>query len=199
MIALLMGVLHRLADGDEQLQPGPHGQSHAVAVLRDRLALHELHHEERLAGPGRAAVVDAGDVRVVHQRQRLPLGVEAGQHGTRVHAEPDQLQGDHPLDRPGLLGEVDGPHPPLAEHLAQRVPAGDHLAGHGAAGRMNRCTILDRGSRAIETGSLRHRLRRETRPRWRCLGLPHTRERSGLGRAGGIALEEAAGPLVGGQ
>ena len=42
--------------------------------------LHQLHDEERLAGRGDAAVVDAGDVRVVHQRQRLPLGVEPGQH-----------------------------------------------------------------------------------------------------------------------
>ena len=86
-----------------------------VAVVGDRHALDQLHDEERLAGRGGAAVVDAGDVRVVHQRQRLPLGVEPGQDGPRVHADLDQLQRHLPLDRLGLLGPVDGAHPSLAE------------------------------------------------------------------------------------
>ena len=36
-----------------------------------------------------------GDVRVVHQGQRLPLGLEAGDHLPRVHARLDDLQRDH--------------------------------------------------------------------------------------------------------
>ena len=66
---LLVGVLHRLADRHEQLQAGPDREPQAVAVLGDRLPAHQLHHEERLAGLGGAAVVDAGDVGVVHQGQ----------------------------------------------------------------------------------------------------------------------------------
>ena len=76
----------------------------------------------------RAAVVDAGDVGVVHQGQRLPLGVEPGQHRARVHADLDQLERHLPLDRLSLTGPVDGAHPPLAEDFEQRVPAGDDLA-----------------------------------------------------------------------
>ena len=49
-----------------------------VAVLGDRDALDQLHHEERPAAVGRAGVEHAGDVRVVHQRQGLPLGLEPG-------------------------------------------------------------------------------------------------------------------------
>ncbi len=135
---LLVGVLHRLADGDEQLQPGPDRKPMAVAVLGDRHPAHQLHHEERLAGRGGAAVVDAGDVRVVHQGQRLPLGVEPGQHGTRVHADLDQLQCHLPPDRFGLIGPVDGAHPPLAEDFEQRVPAGDDLTRDGSAGAVGR-------------------------------------------------------------
>ena len=66
----------------------------AVAVLGDRLALDQLHHEERLTGLGGAAVVDAGDVGVVHQGERLPLGVEASEDRARVHADLDQLERD---------------------------------------------------------------------------------------------------------
>ncbi len=55
----------------------------------DRLALDEFHHEERLTGFGRAAVEDAGDVGMVHQGQRLPLGVESSEHRTRVHPDLD--------------------------------------------------------------------------------------------------------------
>ena len=73
---LLVGVLDRLADRDEQLQPGLHREPLLVAVLGERHALDQFHDEERLAGRGEAAVVDAGDVGVVHHRQRLPLGVE---------------------------------------------------------------------------------------------------------------------------
>ena len=114
---LLVGVLHGLADGDEQLQPGPDGKPMLVAVVGDRHAAHQLHHEERLAGRGRAAVVHAGDVRMVHQGQRLPLGIEPGQHGARVHADLDQLERHLPLDWLGLIGPVDACPSPLRRGL----------------------------------------------------------------------------------
>ena len=43
-------------------------------------ALDQFHDEERPAVGGRAGVEHLGDVRVVHQGQRLPLGLEAGEH-----------------------------------------------------------------------------------------------------------------------
>ena len=125
---LLVGVLHRLADRHEQLQAGPDREPQAVAVLGDRLPAHQLHHEERLAGLGAAAVVHAGDIGVVHQGQCLPLGVEPRQHRARVHPDLDQLERHLPLDRLSLTGPVNGAHPPLAEDFEQRVPAGDDLA-----------------------------------------------------------------------
>ena len=52
--ALLMGVLDRLADGDEQFQPLPRRQVVLVAVLGDRHALDQFHDE---VAAGRALVV----------------------------------------------------------------------------------------------------------------------------------------------
>src|SRR5207247_8699377 len=43
---------------------------------------------------GRAGVEDLGDVGMIHQRQRLPLGFEAGDHLACVHPRLDDLQRD---------------------------------------------------------------------------------------------------------
>ena len=94
MIALLVGVLHRLADRHEQLQPLARRQAVVVAVLRDRHALDQLHDEEGPAVLRRPGVEDPGDVGMVHQGQGLPLGLEAGDDLAAVHARLDQLEGD---------------------------------------------------------------------------------------------------------
>ena len=85
---LLMRVLDRLADGDEQLQPLPGREVVLVAVPGDRHPLDQVHDEVRPAGAGRAGVEHAGDVGVVHQGQGLPLGLEAGDDLPGVHARP---------------------------------------------------------------------------------------------------------------
>jgi hypothetical protein len=47
--ALLVRVLHAVADLREQLQALPHRQFASITVRRDRLTLHVLHHEVRAA------------------------------------------------------------------------------------------------------------------------------------------------------
>ena len=96
--SLLMGMLHGRADLAEQVQAFQQPQPVLVAIVRERNALHQLHHEERPAGFGRTGVEDLGDVGVVHQRQGLPLGLEPGQHGSRIHARLDQLEGHFAFD-----------------------------------------------------------------------------------------------------
>ncbi len=197
---LLVGVLHRLADGDEQLQPGPDREPQAVAVLGDRHPAHQLHHEERLAGLGGAAVVHAGDVGVVHQGQRLPLGVEPGQHRTRVHADLDQLERHLPLDRFGLLGPVDGAHSPFAEDFEQRVPAGDDLARAGSAGPVGlRCPGHRevRAVRSVQSPVASSDGRRVSAPD--AAVVSSVSGEVGSDDAGGVAFQEPAGPVVGGQ
>ena len=72
-----------------------------------------------------------GDVRMVHQRQRLPLGLEAGDHLPRVHARLDDLERDRPLDRLGLLGHEDDAHAAFADLLQQLVRADDRAGALG--------------------------------------------------------------------
>ncbi len=143
---LLVRVLHRMADQHEQLQPGPDREPGAVAILGDWHPIHQFHHEERLARIGRAAIVDAGDVRVVHEGQRLPLGIESSQHRPRIHPGLDQFERDLSLHWFGLLGPVDRPHTPLTDHLDQRIAASDHPARGGVCGAVG-CRSTPRRNR----------------------------------------------------
>ena len=184
---LLVRVLHRRADLAEQRQPLRQAEPVLVAVVGERDALDQLHDEERPAAVGGAGVEHLGDVRVVHQRQGLPLGLEPGQDGPRVHARLDQLERHLPLDRLGLLGEVDAAHAPFADLLAELVPAGDD----GADERIRR------GARRAGSSPS------DPAPAGRsCAGRPPAarlggRRLAGVRREG--SLQRAGGLVVGGQ
>ncbi len=126
---LLVGVLNAVADLLEQLQTLLRGQAVAVAVLGDRHALHVLHGEVGPAALGRPGVEHLGHARMVHHRQRLPLGLEAGHDLLGVHAVLDDLERDLASHRLGLLGEVDHAHAAFAETLQDAI--GANSLGHG--------------------------------------------------------------------
>jgi hypothetical protein len=71
---------------------------------------------------------------VVHQRQRLPLGLETCDDLAGIHAGLDDLQGHAAADRLGLLGDEDQAHAALADLLHQPVRA-DHRARAFPQGR----------------------------------------------------------------
>ena len=60
---------------------------------------------------------------MVHQRQRLPLGLEAGDDLLGVHAQLDDLERDAAADRLLLLGHVDHAAAAFADLLQQFVAA----------------------------------------------------------------------------
>src|SRR5262249_21625014 len=115
--ALLVSVLHGLTNGYEELTSLAGRQPLLVAIGRDGDALDQLHDE---IGPARRrppSVVHLGDAWVVHQGQRLPLLFKAGDHLRRVHARPNDFDGDAPADRLLLLRGPDLAHAALAEAL----------------------------------------------------------------------------------
>jgi hypothetical protein len=63
------------------------------------------------------------------KRQRLPLRLEAGEHGLGIHARLDELQRHLALDRRGLFGGPDGAHAPLADQFQKLVALRDHGPG----------------------------------------------------------------------
>ncbi len=120
----MVGVLNGLADRHEQFQPLPRRQFAVVAELGDGHALNQFHDEEGPAGVGGAGVQHLGDVGMVHEGQRLPFGLEAGQHLFGVHAGLDELDGDESADWFGLLGHEDGPHAALSDGFEEFVTSG---------------------------------------------------------------------------
>ena len=63
---------------------------------------------------------------VIHQRDRLPLGFEAGEDHRRAAAlGPDQLDSHLAFDRFGLFGHPDATHAAFADRLQELVLAGD--------------------------------------------------------------------------
>ena len=124
-------MLHGLADRHEQFETILRRQPQLVAELVERQAVHQLHHEKRLAAGRHPGVEHFGDVGVVHHRQSLSLLLESLEHGPRVHARLDELQGDLALDRLGLLGDPDLAHAPFADLLKQCIAAGDQDVGSG--------------------------------------------------------------------
>ena len=80
---------------------------------------------------------------MVHQRQRLFFGCEAGDDLAAIHAGLDDLEGHAALDWRGLLGHVDDAHAPFTDLLQKFVGTdlgAGLLKGSLVDGRI-RCTI----------------------------------------------------------
>ena len=146
---LLVGVLDRLADADEQLQPLGGGELVPVAVVGDGDAVDQLHDEVGPAGVGGAGVEHLGDVRVVHQGQGLSLGLEAGDHLVGIHTGLDDLQGHSSPDGTLLLGHVDDAHAPFAD-LSQELVGADAARASDSGQRL--CGREIRGARSSVEG-----------------------------------------------
>src|SRR5579863_4406636 len=134
---LLMGMLHSLADLDEQCQALACGQPLLVAVGGNGQAGNVLHDEVGLAFGSGVGVEDLGDGRVIHDGQRLPLEVETLESGGIVTASLNQLERDTAHDGSGLFGEPDLSHTTFAEFAEETIASDGTEAGgcDGASGR----------------------------------------------------------------
>jgi hypothetical protein len=101
----------------KQVEALPRAQRVPVAVLRDRNAGDVLHDEVRPPVGGGAGVEHPGDIGVIHQGERLALGLEAGDDLLRVHAGLDHLHRNAAPERLGLLRQVHRAHAALPEQL----------------------------------------------------------------------------------
>src|SRR3546814_17884568 len=76
--ALLVRMLHALADADHQLDAPAQRQAVFFAELRSRTAGDELHSEERMTGGGGVGLDHMGDLRGPHPRPRTVLALALG-------------------------------------------------------------------------------------------------------------------------
>ena len=110
--AFLVRVLDRPANLNQQIQPFLGGEVVLVAVIGDFDAAHQFHDEIGPAGIRGTRVQEFRDIRMVHERQRLPLGLEPGNNTLGVHAQLDDLERHAAVDGFFLLTGIDN-KPPL--------------------------------------------------------------------------------------
>ena len=87
------------------------GASQYLVIVSPR---HVLHREVRPSFRRGARVEHMSDAGVIHERQRLALRFEAGDHLGRVHAGLDDLDRDLSADGTELLCQPHLPHPSFA-------------------------------------------------------------------------------------
>ena len=147
-----MGRLDRLADVLEEPQSRLDGEPVAVAVVRDGLALHEVHRQPGAPVRGDAAVEQPRDGRVVEPGQDLALGDEP-RRALRRQARAHQFDGGRLLVRSvGSLGAPDFAHAPSADALDQS-PRADPVDRFGqGAGRRREVEEGLRAGVGVEQG-----------------------------------------------
>ena len=145
--SLLMGVLNRLAHRNQQLEAFLRRETIAITKDRDRDTCDEVHDEVWAARFGGARVEDPGDILMVHECQRLALGLEAGDHLVGIHPWFDDLERDFAAYRTLLHPAIDDAHAPFADFLDKpvasdvRAETSDHPVGWDRAGCALSATI----------------------------------------------------------
>jgi hypothetical protein len=122
--ALVVRVLDRFANLDEQAQAFGRAQLLGCAVLVEMAACDELHREVRPSIVGLARVQDLGDAGMFHQRERTALGVETRQHLDGVHAGLQDRERDASSHRRSLQRLVNRAEAAFADHCRVRTDAG---------------------------------------------------------------------------
>ena len=95
--ALLMRVMHGVADPRQELQPLARCEPAALAYALSVLADHQLHREERLpasAGVGGPGLEDLRDSRMLQPPQHLGFLLESAERGRRDESRANHLQRD---------------------------------------------------------------------------------------------------------
>ena len=132
---VLVGVLDRRADQPEELQPRRGVHPSGVAILDDRLSLDVLHREVRQSVRRRAAVEEAGDVRVLEAGEDLAFVPEPSHDGVAVHAALEHLDRDALLERIVIAdAEMHGAHAAVPD-LANEAIGPDTRVAVGQARR----------------------------------------------------------------
>ena len=130
----LVGVLDRLANLGEEVESVFGRELVFVAILIDRNAFDQFHHEVGSTGVSGSGVEDFGDVGMVHHRERLAFGLKAGDDVFGVHPEFDDFEGDVSADGFLLFGHEDRPHAALRDKLKDLISTddGSRAFGQGA-------------------------------------------------------------------
>ena len=150
----LVGMIHGVADLQEEVQSLIQGEAPVPAVLVDGPALDVLHHDEGAPVPRLPGIVEAGDVGVFELGQDPSFHGEPPEEVRRVEPGMDELEGHDPVrDAVSPCSGEDGAHPPAPHGLEE--PVGRHV--HHRYGEGPASGLVDEGGEA-RGGGLQRRL-----------------------------------------
>jgi hypothetical protein len=150
--ALLVRMLHCVANQDEELESLPGGALVLIAKGGNGQSTHQFHDKVRPARGGRACIQDTGDIGMVHHRQRLTFGLEPCDDLPGVHAQFNHLEGHAPADGFLLFCQVNHAAAAFADFLKEFVTT-DAVAGTFAEFSNDRIGFIgphDSGGGALE-------------------------------------------------
>ena len=187
---MLVRVVHRLADADEELEPLLETERRLPCVDQRVLPAHELHREERL-GCSAVRVVDGArledrrDPRVLQPRESLDLAPEAVHGGRRDQTRAQHLERDPSIGL-GLARLVHDAHSALPEDAYQLELS--HAAGESTC----RAERVRDQPRVLESpgGLVLREQRLELCPKLGVLAAGVVQERFALARREVAGLEE---------
>ncbi len=131
----LVGVLHRPAEQQEELQALRRVELPQLGILAERHPFHVFHDEVGEAVGGGAAIEQARDVRMVEPGEDLPLGAEAPHDRLGVHPAFQDLERDTFVERVVVAHrEINRAHAALAELAHEAVGADACVRAVGRAG-----------------------------------------------------------------
>jgi hypothetical protein len=99
-----------------------------VAVFRDGDTIDQIHYEVRAAAARLPRTENLGDIGMIHQRERLAFGLEAGNDLPRIHSRFEDFESHLAPDGLLLLGHEDDAEAALPD-LFQQLVRSDHRAG----------------------------------------------------------------------
>jgi hypothetical protein len=120
---LLVGVLDGVAELNEKSKAILKRELMGLAVVRNPNSANQLHHEKRTTRCSGPAVQHAGNVGMIHERERLAFRFEPGHDALGVHAQLDHLDGNLAPNGFTLLSPVNHAEAPLADLLQKSVSA----------------------------------------------------------------------------
>ena len=123
--ALLMRMLNGSADVNKQLQTPLCLDIISVAIVCDGRALDQFHGKVRPASFGRTGFEYLGDVGMIHHRQGLTFGLEAGDDPFGIHTEFDDLDRHPAANGFFLFSHIDGAKAAFAYQFKQLVRPND--------------------------------------------------------------------------
>ena len=135
--ALLMRVLHRFANLDEQLESLSRIEPVLIAEVGHAGSADQFHHHEGPSAWRGAGVEHPGDTGMIHQGQRLSFDVEPGDQGPGIHAELEDFERHIAAHRLHLFGSKHHAPAAFAEAFHEAVASqgfADVSFGRGAEG-----------------------------------------------------------------